>query len=419
MSMLASAPDGWAKTVRDLLYVAMAVFLVTIAIGIINGLDLYEFNRDQLLTHVHSGTIGWITLGIVAATAWLYRAVDRRLALGLMGSVPLYVAAFYSGNLPARAITGTILLVLVLWLFVWTWQVGMRKLTLPVLTVALGITSFTYGALIGVLIQIQLASGTTLFPKNADFIGAHAGTMVFSYLVLAAMGLIEWRVKGTTGRPAAGMIQIGALFLGGLILALTLLLFGADTTDTGKNAIQAAGGIDMLLQLIAVVLFGVRVLPAALRTNWMEATPARRLGIASIFVVVAIVLFIYEIFLFISGKTFEDIAGIAIALDHSVFIGVITNITLGLALALTADRPRSSAALGQVAFWGQNGGLVIFMAGLITNTQVLKQIGAPIMGVSILIGLWIVVMRLRESSLSEAASTDAGMSDAAMGTARM
>jgi hypothetical protein len=415
---MASAPAAWAKTVRDLLYVAMAVFLVTIAIGIINGLDLYEFNRDQLLTHVHSGTIGWITLGIVAGTIWLYRAADRRLAIGLMVTVPLYVAAFYSGALPARAITGTILLVLVLWLFVWTWQVGMRRLTLPVLTVALGITSFTYGAVIGVLIQIQMASGTTLFPANADFIGAHAGTMVFSYLVLAAMGLIEWRVKGTAERPVAGLIQVGALFLGGVVLALTLLLVGADQSDAGKNALQAAGGIDMLLQLVAVVLFAVRVLPAAIRTDWMTAGPGQRLGLASIFVVVAIVLFIYEIYLFISGKTFDDIAGIAVALDHSVFIGVITNLAIGLALALTADRAPSAGSLGQVAFWGQNAGLVVFMIGLISNTQVLKQIGAPVMGVSILIALAIVAMRLRDSSLREAMAADASPGDSVRGAAR-
>jgi hypothetical protein len=395
-------PGAAARTVRDLLYVAMAVFLVTIVIGIINGLDLYEFNRDQLLTHVHSGTIGWITLGIVAATVWLARSVDRRLALALAVLVPLYVAAFYTGNLPARAVTGSLLLIAALWLFAWAWQVAMRARSLPALAVALGITSFTYGAIIGVLIQVQLASGNQIFPANADFVGAHAGTMVFSYLVLAAMGLIEWRVKGTMGRPMGGLIQVGALFLGGLLLAVTLLLVGADSSDNGKNMLQAAGGIDMLLQLIAVALFAIRVLPAAVRTDWMTAGPGRRMGMASIFVVVAIILFIYEISLFIGGKSFEDIMGLAIALDHSVFIGVITNITLGLALALTADRSEGSSLGEQVAFWGQNIGLIVFMTGLITNTVILKQVGAPLMGTCILVGLAIVVMRLRASDLRAA-----------------
>jgi hypothetical protein len=402
MGAMLGTSAGWARSVRDLLYVAMAVFLVTIVIGIVNGLDLYEFNRDQLLTHVHSGTIGWITLGIVAGAIWMARSIDRRLALALAITVPVYVAGFYTGNLPARAVTGTLLLIVTLWLFAWSWQVTMRNMSLPMLTVALGITSFTYGAVIGVLIQVQMASGTAIFPASADFVGAHAGTMVFSYLVLAAMGLIEWRVKGTTGRPTLGLIQVGALFLGGLLLAVTLLLIGAEQSESAQNTFQMVGGIDMLLQLVAVALFAIRVLPAAVRTDWMGAGPGRRVGMASVFVVVAIILFVYQISLFIGGKTFEDILPLAIALDHSVFIGVITNIILGLALAMTSDQRDGSAAADHVAFWGQNIGLVVFMAGLITETVILKQIGAPVMGLSILVGLAVVVMRLRASNLSAA-----------------
>ena len=63
-----SGASNWARTARTLYLVAMAIFLVTIAIGILNGLDVVEFDRNQLLTHVHSGTIGWLTLSIVATT---------------------------------------------------------------------------------------------------------------------------------------------------------------------------------------------------------------------------------------------------------------------------------------------------------------------------------------------------------------
>lgn len=402
MASAAGVVGGWVQSVRQLLYVAMAVFLVTIVIGILNGLDVVEFNRDQLLTHVHSGTIGWITLGIVAAAVWLARAVDRRLALALAITVPVYVAAFYTGNLPARAVTGTLLLAVTLWLVAWSWQAALSGRSLTTLAVALGITSFGYGAVIGVLIQVQMATGNAIFPVNSDFVGAHAGTMVFSYLVLVAMGVIEWRVKGTTGRPVLGLVQVGALFFGGLLLAVALLLVGADRSDSGQATLQAVGGIDMLLQLIAVVLFAIRVLPGAVRTDWMAAGPGRRMGTAAIFVVVAIVLFIYEIFLIIGGKAFEDIFGLAVALDHSVFIGVITNMVIALSLSLTSDRSGESPIGEHVAFWGQNLGLVVFMAGLITETVVLKQIGAPVMGVSILVGLGIVTMRLRSSSLAGA-----------------
>jgi hypothetical protein len=47
------------------------------------------------------------------------------------------------------------------------------------------------------------------------------------------MGVIEWRLLGPTGRSRAGLVQFGALFLGGLVLSLGLL----------AGAGQAAGGI--------------------------------------------------------------------------------------------------------------------------------------------------------------------------------
>src|SRR3954468_2470627 len=112
----------WAVTARSLYLVSMAIFLVTISIGIPNGLDIVTFDRNQILTHVHSGTIGWLTLSLVAAAFVLFRRADTRLAVALAIAVPLYIAAFYTGSLALRALFGTILLALVLWLFAWVWQ---------------------------------------------------------------------------------------------------------------------------------------------------------------------------------------------------------------------------------------------------------------------------------------------------------
>ena len=48
----------WATVARDLYLVAMALFVVGIVIGILNGADAVEFDRNQILTHVHAGTVG-------------------------------------------------------------------------------------------------------------------------------------------------------------------------------------------------------------------------------------------------------------------------------------------------------------------------------------------------------------------------
>jgi len=394
--MQSSGGAGLGAQVRGLLYVAMALFVVTIAIGILNGLDVVEFNHDQLLTHVHSGTLGWVTICLVAASTWLFGGGDRRLALALGVLIPIYVVAFYLGNLPFRAISGTALLVAIVWLVIWAWQSYARIGTLPALAVALGLATFGYGAIIGVILQVQMASGNQIFPAGADVIGAHAGTMVFSYLILVAMGLIEWQVKGTTGQPVAGLVQLVALFGGGALLA-AVSLFAADQ-------VEAIGGIYLLVELIAIVLFVLRILPAALRIDWVAASPGRHLATSSVFVIVAMAAFIYLVISFLSdpSQDFDTFLPILTASDHATFIGVITNLVFALALRLTADRRHDWAWADQPVYLLMNGGLVVFLAGLVAQVQVLKQIGAPAMGVGLLLGLAVLAMRLRSSDLAAA-----------------
>lgn len=392
MGMAMGAADV-GRQVRWLIYVAMALFVVTIVIGILNGLDLVAFDRDQILTHVHYGTLGWVTLTIVAASIWLFGRPDRRLAMALGILIPVYVVAFYVGDLAFRAISGTALLVAIAWLVIWAWQSYARIGSLPALAVALGLGTFGYGAIIGVLLQVQMASGTDVFPPGADIIGAHAGTMVFSYLILVAMGLIEWQTKGTTGRPAAGLVQLIALFGGGALLA-AVSIFAADQ-------VQSIGGIYLLVELIAIVLFVVRILPTALRVDWMAASPGRYLATASVFVIVAMAMYLVLVVSFLSDPTqpFEQFLPILAASDHATFIGVITNVVFALILKLTADRRGDGSALDQAIFVLMNGGLILFLVGLAGQVQVLKQIGAPAMGIGLLIGLAVMAMRLRSSDL--------------------
>ena len=52
--------------IKFLLQAALLIFTFTVAIGILNGHDIIDFERKQLMSHV-AGTLGWITLGFVAA----------------------------------------------------------------------------------------------------------------------------------------------------------------------------------------------------------------------------------------------------------------------------------------------------------------------------------------------------------------
>ncbi len=387
MSMAAAGDLG--RQVRTLFLVALALFLVTIVIGIVNGLDLYEFDRNQLLTHVHAGTLGWLSLAVIASALWLTRSANRMMTWAFAILVPVYVLAFYSGSLEARAVTGVLLLLAMLWLLVWGWQRAMADRSLPVLAVALGLTSFFYGGVIGVLLQVQLATGTQIFGADADVVGAHASTMVFSYLILVAMGIIEQRVKGTLDRPLLGLVQLVALFGGGLFVAVVILFL--------PDQLQAAGGVYLLIELVAVVLFAIRILPSAIGAE-------RYTAISALWVVVAMAIFMYFVFAFLSAADPTTLNfGIVIASDHAAFIGVMTNLLIGLMLAVAADRMDGSPSLERLAFWVMNAGLVVFLGGLITETTILKQIGAPSMGIALIVLVAIAAMRLRASNLSAVA----------------
>ena len=389
--------QSWPRTIRGLFYAAMAVFVVTIVIGIINGLDLYEFEHDALLTHVHTGTLGWVTLSLVAMCAWYARGIDRRLGLALGLIIPVYALAFMVSP-TIRSVLGGLLFLAILWLLAWAWGRYGASRSLPALAMALGFTTFTYGAVIGVLIQLQLAGLVTVFPSGADTVGAHASAMVFSYLILVAMGLLEWRVLGGDRRSRAGVVQLAMLFASGGLLSFTLLFLPPD-------AVQPVGGLVLLLNLIAVGIFAARVIPTALRTDW-SAGAGRHLAAAALFVVVAMAIFLYVIFRFISDPALAAdptaIGGVLLASDHSAFIGVITNLVFAALLTLAADRRSTWGWADQVGFWGTNLGLVIFLVGLVGSVTILKQIGAPLMGVALLVALAAFAVRLRSSSLAGA-----------------
>lgn len=393
VQVVSSMPTpGWVRSVRGLYLVAMAVFIVTVAIGILNGLDLVTFNRDQLLTHVHSGTVGWISLGIIGAAMWLTRSGESRLTWALIVLVPVYVVAFYSGNLAFRAIAGTPLLVVIAIVFVWAWQAARRDGSFPAYAIALALTTFAYGALFGVVLQVAFATSTTLLP--GDGIGAHAATMTTSYLMLAAMGLVEWRLLGTRGVPRAGVVQIGALFIGGVILAAALLF---------SIPLQIAGGLNILCELVAVGIFLWRIWPSALRAQWMTPDGRRHVALAALVIPFSMAILIVIIVQAASSDDPNAVpASLLVAFDHSVFIGVITNILFGLIYALTEEHPAEAPWVRHAVFVGANAGMVIFVIGLILESSILKQIGSPIMGLAILLGLAILARRLLASDLRAA-----------------
>ena len=381
---MAVASAGLGGVVRALYLVAMAIFVLTVGIGILNGTDVMDFARNWILTHVHSGTLGWISLSIVATASWFFSTTDRRLATALVILVPAYVVAFAWAEPLPRAIVGSLLLAAIALVFAWAWRAFLSSdRSIAALGIVLGITTFAYGAIIGVILQVQAAASQAWL--TGDAIGAHAAAMAFGYLVLVAMGVVEWQL-GVTGRRRLGQVQMVALFAGGLILSVGLL----------ASAGQAAGGLYLLAELVAVVAFVIRVAPGVVRVAWGRVGPARQFAVAAIWIVGALLLLMYLIVLFIGAK--GDVAAIPmgplIAADHSVFIGVMTNVLLGLIGTVARSAERRAAWVDHIVFLGVNLGLLVFVVGLITGVAEIKRVGAPVMGLAILLGLAVRAMDL-------------------------
>ena len=384
----------FATEIRWLLQTALIVFIATPVIGILNGTKaLGELSRAAILTHVHAGTLGWITLGAFAMVLWLFGPMvpaakeknTRTLALLSAVAIPVYVLAFFSGNLPARAITGTALLLVILMWAVFAIGaargIGFGKLSVPQLAVTFALITFVIGSTLGVLIQIQLATGTKIFTNDA--IGAHAVAQVSGYLALMAVGLIDWRLLGEASRRTrASTIMIFSLFLAGLGVATGLLL-----------GVIPLAGLATPLQAIAVGILLVRVGRPALAGLGSPAT--RHFAIAVPFLILNIVLTIILIVRVVTAGNTDDLPfGLIIALDHAMFVGTMTNVLFGVLFVATAGQ-RVWAWADDLIFWGMNLGVAAFIAVLLVDARDLERFTAPVMGAAVLLAIVTFTLRLR------------------------
>ena len=126
------------------------------------------------------------------------------------------------------------------------------------------------------------------------------------------------------------------------------------------------------------------MLPRAVRSLG-STTGEGHLALASLWIVVALALFMYLVVQFVSNPDDPNAinTGILVGSDHAVYIGVITNTMFALLATLLGVRA-GSPVLRQVVQWGMNAGLLVFVVGLVTGTR--SQAGRqPTMGVLLLV----------------------------------
>jgi hypothetical protein len=391
----------------------LLILILTALIGLTNATKIIgDLSHDTLLTHLHSGTLGWITIGVVSIAAWVFGAsspnLGRNLALTAIATA-FYVLAFWSGNFIARAVFGTIELAVIL---AWWWFVAsasmkesLGRVDVPKLGILLALTTLVIGSTLGVIVQIQLATNTA-GPQTGQLIGTHAAAQVAGYLVLVAAAIAEWQLIGSGRRTLAGVIQNALLFIAGLSLAIGFLL---NITPFLLLA--------NLSQTVGIVMVLVRLGRRAIGVPWGAATGARHVAISLAWLVVSLILTIRLTQLAIaagpgSGGAGPDLPpGLLNALNHSYFVGLMTNVLFGTILAYTADRPRVWPWADHVIFWGLNLGAAAFVIVLLTvGTSAGAAtfahpvaFTAPIMGLSVLLGIATYLQRLRTPSVAAAA----------------
>jgi hypothetical protein len=410
MRALASGTQLWSS-VRFMYMSALVIFVITIVIGILNGLDLYEPDHDTLITHVHAGTLGWITLA-VAGTIMLTFSTDRTLtrseestgralAVTMVTATGLYVAAFLVGDrIPGdriqRPIAGTLLLLVVVWFLVWAIRQNAAFTASSVARYGLLLAwvSLLVGAVLGIVLGIYSSQGEV--PGLADdtaarLADAHPPAMVIGFLVLAGMAVIEWLIRPvrSLGEDRWGAAQMSIIFVAGILINVAFII-------DSEALLGPANGMEILGVIILVARLWRHLVPSALAEGG-TATYGR---LSILFLILDLAVLTYLVSKVMAGTIDFDAPseadlGLILTLDHLMFIGVMTNALFG-AIAV-AVRGGALAVVDRIVMWGTNVGLVGFALGLITTTQVLKRISAPVMGTALLVGIVIYLSELQRT----------------------
>jgi hypothetical protein len=400
---------GLSRAARISFIGGLIIFVYTIGIGILNGIDVWEPNHDHLMSHVHSGTLGWLTLSI-SGIGFLMFSRDRSvsddearqagyLAWSMVAAIALYVLAFFLGDALfddriQRPIVGTLLFIVVIWYLVWL--VGTyRRASSPgpaQLGFLLGWISLLIGAVFGVILGLYLSNGEVPGLSNdtaASVADAHPPAMVIGYLLLMAFATIEWLLYDDTGGRAA-RTQMWLLFSAGLIINIAFVA-GLDE--------QLAGPANLLMIIAGVTLLW-RSRDKLAPAGWRDAGAGVFPRLSMVFLVVYLVLLTVLVSWIVTDTVdfnalTESQEGLLLTFDHTMFIGVMTNVLFGvLAANLSASARRRIA--DRILQWGVNIGIAGFGVGLITRTAALKRTFTPIMGLALLVGIGAYLMQVRE-----------------------
>jgi hypothetical protein len=266
------------------------------------------------------------------------------------------------------------MLAAIVWALVWVWKrfSSLATRSSHHLAMLLTMVSLTIGAVLGVILGLFIARGSVpgLSDDTASTLaGAHPPAMLIGYLILAGVAITDWLLDGPPGR--IGPIVAWLLFVAGIVVNIAIM-----------SDIEALIQVATLLEVVAIILVLVRMWSRIKPSAWSGVGGTNFARVSVVFLAIGIALLVNVVRLIISGEldpeTNTGPVGALLAFDHAM-----TN-ALFAAIAATTD-----AGQNRLVLWAVNGGLAVFLIGLIADTAVLKQIGAPIMGLALLYGIYV------------------------------
>lgn len=382
---------------------SMLIFLINNFFGYDNVFTTGELPRWQMLIHLHSASIGWITLSAIGAAIWIVtgnRDVDAGYEIRIRTLVwwAVTVFAFYvisfglafsrpSGFLVTLLPIFGFLAVLTLWIsaiFAFAQFKNQPVVTTVHFLIAGALLTAAIGATVGMLLGLERVVGQFLPLPQGDRVGAHAG-MMDTYLFLVASAIIEWSLrKDETRWSWPGLIQALLWMIGAALVPLAYFL----------NILEQILPVFGIFLLLAMVIFLVRY-------GWRAFThlPTGR-GVKSwtffgtLWLVFYMALFLYAIVSVSGGDgDFNSLPSwYFTAVVHIGFAGMMTNLLFGVVASRAQDGAGVLSWGEPVAYWMINLGIIAFIGLKIAADM---RYGAIIMGLGILLGIVVMFLRLR------------------------
>lgn len=380
--------DAVWRHIRVIFLAATLFFLVNIALGFENARIDGELPFWQLMTHLHAGALGWITLSVIGFTIWLFTgdrevspAYERRVRLLGWGTIVAFTAYIASIAIAFSQGGGTWILLpifgsasmLAIWVATVYALTQLRRVpvvTTPHVLLTSGLLVASLGTSMGVLLGLRHATSVGI-----QEVGAHAPVMVF-YLFLVAAAIVEWVVVEDAGDwTRGGMAQAATLVIAGAIPPIAFLL-----------GFEMLAPLMLVMLVLFLVLFLARVGRSAIVTNPLQGGVSAWVFFGTIWLIVTVFMFPAEIVLQPNPP-----AWILPVLAHIGFLGVSTNLMFAVLTVWTRHGRDVHPWAEPGAQWLLNLGLLTF---IVLRIAVEIRLGAFVMGLGALLGVAVMLYRL-------------------------